>query len=145
MADVIAGVEGVLAALRRERAKAWGQPVAPSTALAPAEEVVLATVFDLAREPDEEGGEIRVGWHDLSRELSSNKANLRIWLRRLVDLGYLRTGWHAGGEERMRIFTPTELAWEWAKQNEPRVSAILMPPSAPGGPAEDAVDDDLPY
>jgi serine/threonine protein kinase len=146
MADVIAGVEAVLAALRRERAQAWGQPVTPSTALAPAEEIVLATVFDLAREPDEEGGEIRVGWHDLSRELSSNRANLRIWLRRLVDLGYLRTGWHAAGKERMRIFTPTELAWEWAKQNEPRVSAILMPPPPPEDPADDAaLDDDIPY
>ncbi len=145
MTDVIAGVDAVLAALRRERAKTWGQPAAPSTTLAPAEEIVLATVFNLAREPDEEGGEIRVGWHDLSHEFSSNKANLRIWLRRLVDLGHLRTGWYAGEQERMRIFTPTELAWEWAKQNEPRVSAILMPSPPHGAPAEDPADEDIPY
>jgi DNA-binding PadR family transcriptional regulator len=107
--------------------------------------VVLATVFDLAWEPDEEGGEIRVGWHDLSRELSANKANLRIWLRRLVELGYLRTGWLAGREERMRIFTPTERAWAWATQNEPRVSAILRPSDQPSDEPWSPSDEDLPY
>jgi len=145
MAAVIAGVEAVLAELRRERALAWGRPAASVTALAPAEEVVLATVFNLAWEPDEEGGEIRVAWHDLSRELSANKANLRIWLRRLVELGYLRTGWLAGREERMRIFTPTERAWEWATQNEPRVSAILRPSDQPLDEPWAPPEEDPPY
>src|SRR5690606_23511813 len=74
MVDVLGGVEDVLQGLRRARAKDWGRSAGPSDALAPAEEVLLATVFDLAREPPEADAEIRATWDDLSRELSSNKA-----------------------------------------------------------------------
>jgi serine/threonine protein kinase len=144
MAEVIADIEGVLGGLREERGKDWGRPAGPADALAPSEEVLLATVFDLAREPADEDGEIAITWDHLSRELSSNRANLRIWLRRLVDLGYLRSGWSAGAAERVRIYVPTELAWDWAKQHEQRISAILVPPDPPE-PAEAPPDDDLPY
>jgi serine/threonine protein kinase len=143
MLDVIAGVEGVLGRLRHERAKDWGRPAARADALAPAEEVLLATVFNLAWEPEEAEGEIRVTWDSLTRELSSNRANLRIWLRRLVELGYLRSA--RGGDPRDggRIFVPTERAWDWAKQHEQRISAILTPPVRVE--PEPELDEDIPY
>ena len=51
----------------------------------------------------------------------------------------------AGREERIRIFTPTDRAWVWATQNEPRVSAILRPSDQPSEQPWAPSDEDLPY
>lgn len=134
MDDVIAGVESVMKAVYEQRARSWGKP--QPAALSTNEEALLASVFDDAWDPDDEKGEIMVGVDKLSRKWPT-KATLRIGLRRLVQLGYLKEGWYSGQHEQVRSYSPTPLAWEWATKNEGRIAEILKPPPA--------ADDDIPF
>jgi serine/threonine protein kinase len=122
MNDIIAGVSSIMNSLRLTRSRKWGKSTAPK--LSPGEEALLASVFDLAWEPETDNGEIMVGLERLGREWST-KATLRIGLRRLVQLGYLKPGSYQGQDEQMRSYSPTPLAWDWAMKNEARINAIL--------------------
>ena len=75
-ADVTARVTKY-AVVRAARSKAWGQH--GSAEVTPDEEVLIATVFELAWEPKDKDGEILVALHNLEKKVSS-KATLRIWL-----------------------------------------------------------------
>jgi serine/threonine protein kinase len=141
MAEVIDAVADIVKILRSQRAKNWGKTSAP-LALSASEESILAAVFDLAWEP-EDGDEIVVAWNSLNSQFATT-ATLRIGLRRLVQLGFLKSGLRSSVEhdERVRSYSPTSLAWDWATKNESRISLILKPPSrpVPVGP-----DDDIPF
>jgi serine/threonine protein kinase len=136
MCEVIAGIANVMKALRAQRSRNWGKPPAP--ALSANEESVLAAVFDLAWDPDQDDGEIAVSFHKLNNR-STTTATIRIALRRLVQLGYLTAGWYSGEQEPIRSYSPTQLAWDWANKNEKRIETILRPPPSP------AANDDIPF
>jgi hypothetical protein len=123
MLEVVAGIRTVLAAQRAARHAAWGQP-APA-ALTARDEKVLTVVFNEASEPGDGGDEIAVAFADLQR-LVRGQGALRVSLKRLVELGFLTQG-RLGA---VRTYSPTELAWAWAKANADR----LAPPSSDGAP-----------
>jgi serine/threonine protein kinase len=137
MAAVIAGVVSVLKSLRVHRARNWNQQKAPT--LSSSEETLLAHVFDHADDPSGNNGDIVVSADELSRHWST-RATLRITLRRLVQLGYLKEERVEGEYTSSRSYSPTQHAWDWATRNESRIAAILKPPSVSPN-----ADDDIPF
>lgn len=142
MLEVIAGVRAVQAAQRAERYGRWGQP--SDSTFTGVDEVILTAVFEHAWDSDDETNEIAITISNLIRQFP-RRAGLRIGIKRLIDLGYLREGWYHGRDERIRTYSPTELAWSWAKRNEGRMTAILERSEPPNHSAELAVDDGIPF
>jgi len=132
MLEVIAGVEEIIATLRAWRVKNWGKTATSDLLLSPRDEQLLAHVFDLAQDPDQEHEDIIVTQGMLHRRFS-NQATVRIGLRRLVQIGYLAPGWHAEPHGRERAYTPTAVAWDWATKNQERIASMLATPAQARG------------
>jgi serine/threonine protein kinase len=120
MLEIVAGIRAVQAGQRAERFAAWGQR-APAP-LTPHEEALLAIVFEEASEPDSAGDEIELAYDHLKRQRPADRqGQLRISLKRLVELGFLSQGWSRDRDKRVRTYSPTDLAWTWAKANAARI------------------------
>lgn len=130
MLEVVAGIRAVLAGQRAERHAAWGQR-APAP-LTPHEEALLAIVFEEAGEPDQpdhDGDEIALAYEHLKRERAADsQGRLRISLKRLVELGFLTQGWARHRDRRARTYSPTDLAWSWAKAHTARLAELAHKP-----------------
>jgi serine/threonine protein kinase len=129
MLEVVAGIRAVLAGQRAERHAAWGQR-APAT-LTPYEDAILALVFEEAGEPDDDHEEIALAYEQLKiKRAGDRQSQLRITLKRLVELGFLTQGWARHRDKRARTYSPTELAWSWAKAHAARLAEIAHEPAS---------------
>jgi hypothetical protein len=136
MAAVIEGIASILSTMRARRAKVWGKPKGPT--LSSTDEALLAAIFQHANDPVGVDDDIVVTLDELSRHWAT-KATLRISVRRLVQLDYLKEGRVSGEYAPLVSVTPTPKAWEWATNNEERIVRILKPP------APTKADDDIPF
>jgi hypothetical protein len=147
MVEVIAGVRGVLEAIRAERARAWGKRSA-LTALSENDEVLLATVFELGWDAERADDSIAISSSKLEPRFES-KGALRVQLRRLTHLGYLQQDQqHEWNSDRATcVYIPTALAWDWAMKNEERISEMRDSPRKPShsARAKPVEDDDIPF
>lgn len=138
MDDVVAGVRGVLRKQRAEREAAWAK--GRRYDLLARDESVLWSVFEEAREPDEPGDEPAASVWQLERA-GHGTALARVSLRKLIELGYLRSTHRESNDGPYLCYAPTPKAWTWAQEYAERISSVDA--AAPNSPK--APDDDIPF